>query len=133
MAHLIIWFVETNMKVLFLLWTLLRKDQSFSTGELRQAIVAMMNRKDELEEENRSLRNLLDGEMEHSAALRQEIDNLKKKVAEQEERHTVKIQALARENEVLKVQLKKYVGAVQMLKREGGQANDGKIRCINCG
>nr|XP_014347369.1 PREDICTED: sorting nexin-29-like [Latimeria chalumnae] len=28
------------------------------------------------------------------------------------------------ENEVLKVQLKKYVGAVQMLKREGGQAND---------
>ena len=31
-----------------------------------------------------------------------------------------------RENEVLKVQLKKYVGAVQMLKREGSQANDGK-------
>ncbi|XP_064415091.1 sorting nexin-29 isoform X1 [Latimeria chalumnae] len=97
---------------------------SMTISELRQAIVAMMNRKDELEEENRSLRNLLDGEMEHSAALRQEIDNLKKKVAEQEERHTVKIQALARENEVLKVQLKKYVGAVQMLKREGGQAND---------
>lgn len=31
-----------------------------------------------------------------------------------------------RENEVLKVQLKKYVGAVQMLKREGSQGNDGK-------
>lgn len=30
-----------------------------------------------------------------------------------------------RENEVLKVQLKKYVGAVQMLKREGSQGNDG--------
>ncbi|XP_030890082.1 sorting nexin-29 [Leptonychotes weddellii] len=93
-----------------------------SLGELRQAIVAMMNRKDELEEENRSLRNLLDGEMEHSAALRQEVDTLKKKVAEQEERHVLKIQALARENEVLKVQLKKYVGAVQMLKREGQTA-----------
>lgn len=33
---------------------------------------------------------------------------------------------LCRENEVLKVQLKKYVGAVQMLKREGSQGNDGK-------
>lgn len=32
-----------------------------------------------------------------------------------------------RENEVLKVQLKKYVGAVQMLKREG-QAADGEPR-----
>ncbi|XP_053936278.1 sorting nexin-29 isoform X7 [Cuculus canorus] len=89
------------------------------TGELRQAIVAMMNRKDELEEQNRSLRNLLDGEMEHSAALRQEMENWRRKVAEQEERHATKVQALARENEVLKVQLKKYVGAVQMLRREG--------------
>ncbi|XP_070341009.1 sorting nexin-29 isoform X4 [Equus asinus] len=107
--------------------------ESMTISELRQAIVAMMNRKDELEEENRSLRNLLDGEMEHSAALRQEVDTLKRKVAEQEERHVTKIQALAshfsprfriqaRENEVLKVQLKKYVGAVQMLKREGQPA-----------
>lgn len=44
----------------------------------------------------RSLRNLLDGEMEHSAALRQEVDTLKRKVAEQEERHVTKVQALAR-------------------------------------
>ncbi|XP_068421599.1 sorting nexin-29 isoform X5 [Eschrichtius robustus] len=96
--------------------------ESMTISELRQAIVAMMTRKDELEEENRSLRNLLDGEMEHSAVLRQEVDTLKRKVAEQEERHITKIQALARENEVLKVQLKKYVGAVQMLKREGQTA-----------
>ncbi|XP_078274432.1 sorting nexin-29 isoform X2 [Rhinoraja longicauda] len=98
--------------------------ESMTVDELRQAIVAMMNRKDELDEQNRSLRNQLDGEMEHSAALRQEIDNQQKKLAEQEERHAAKIQALARENEVLKVQLKKYVGAVQMLKREGSQLND---------
>ncbi|KAM6350787.1 sorting nexin-29 isoform 6-T6 [Alca torda] len=93
--------------------------ESMTINELRQAIVAMMNRKDELEEQNRSLRNLLDGEMEHSAALRQEMDNWRRKAAEQEERHATKVQALARENEVLKVQLKKYVGAVQMLRREG--------------
>ncbi|XP_071319554.1 sorting nexin-29 isoform X1 [Trachinotus anak] len=98
--------------------------ESMTVVELRQAIVAMMNRKDELEEQNASLRCLLDGEMEHSAGLRQETDLLKKKLAELEERHTAKVQALARENEVLKVQLKKYVGAVQMLKREGSQGND---------
>ncbi|XP_035001143.1 sorting nexin-29 [Hippoglossus stenolepis] len=98
--------------------------ESMTVVELRQAIVAMMNRKDELEEQNTSLRCLLDGEMEHSAGLRQETDMLKRKLAELEERHTAKVQALARENEVLKVQLKKYVGAVQMLKREGNQGND---------
>ncbi|MBN3320957.1 SNX29 protein, partial [Atractosteus spatula] len=102
--------------------------ESMTVAELRQAIVAMMNRKDELEEENRSLRSLLDGEMEHSAGLRQELDSLKKRLGELEERHGAKVQALgslsSRENEVLKVQLKKYVGAVQMLKREGGQSDD---------
>ncbi|XP_012721984.2 sorting nexin-29 isoform X2 [Fundulus heteroclitus] len=99
--------------------------ESMTVAELRQAIVAMMNRKDDLEEQNTSLRSLLDGEMEHSAGLRQETDLLKKKLAELEERHGAKVQALARENEVLKVQLKKYVGAVQMLKREGSPGSDG--------
>uniref|UniRef100_A0A1A7WX64 Sorting nexin 29 n=2 Tax=Iconisemion striatum TaxID=60296 RepID=A0A1A7WX64_9TELE len=98
--------------------------ETMTVVELRQAIVAMMNRKDELEEQNTSLRSLLDGEMEHSAGLRQETDLQKKKLLELEERHAAKVQALARENEVLKVQLKKYVGAVQMLKREGSQGSD---------
>lgn len=34
--------------------------------------------------------------MEHSAGLRQETDLLKRKLAELEERHTAKVQALAR-------------------------------------
>ncbi|XP_029540891.1 sorting nexin-29 isoform X2 [Oncorhynchus nerka] len=101
--------------------------------ELRQAIVAMMNRKDELDELNMSLRSLLDGEMEHSAGLRQETDALRRRLDELEERHTAKVQALGRENEVLKVQLKKYVGAVQMLKREGSQGNDTALPMVrNC-
>uniref|UniRef100_A0A8C4T259 Sorting nexin 29 n=1 Tax=Erpetoichthys calabaricus TaxID=27687 RepID=A0A8C4T259_ERPCA len=106
--------------------------ESMTIAELRQAIMAMMNRKDELEEENSSLRGLLDGEMEHSAALRQELDSLKRKLGELDERHIGKVQALGRENEVLKVQLKKYVGAVQMLKREGAQANNGLPVLQNC-
>ncbi|XP_076154560.1 sorting nexin-29 isoform X1 [Alosa pseudoharengus] len=106
--------------------------ESMTVVELRQAIVAMMNRKDELSEQNTSLRSLLDGEMEHSAGLRQEVDTLKNKLAELEERHAAKVQALGRENEVLKVQLKKYVGAVQMLKREGNQGNDALPIMRNC-
>lgn len=105
---------------------------SMTMAELRQAIVAMMNRKDELTEQNMSTRSLLDGEMEHSAGLRLEVDSLKKKLAELEERHTAKVQALGRENEVLKVQLKKYVGAVQMLKREGNQSIDSLPTLRNC-
>ncbi|XP_016091851.1 sorting nexin-29-like [Sinocyclocheilus grahami] len=68
--------------------------ESMTVAELRQAIVAMMNRKDELTEQNTSLRSLLDGEMEHSAGLRQEVDSLKKRLAELEERHAAKVQAL---------------------------------------
>uniref|UniRef100_A0A8C7F9X4 Sorting nexin 29 n=1 Tax=Oncorhynchus kisutch TaxID=8019 RepID=A0A8C7F9X4_ONCKI len=80
-----------------------------------------------------SLRSLLDGEMEHSAGLRQETDALRRRLDELEERHTAKVQALGRENEVLKVQLKKYVGAVQMLKREGSQGNDTALPMVgNC-
>lgn len=45
---------------------------------------------------DRSLRGLLDGEMEHSAGLRQETELLKKKLAEQEDRHEAKVQALTR-------------------------------------
>ncbi|KAJ3608146.1 hypothetical protein NHX12_025196 [Muraenolepis orangiensis] len=62
--------------------------EAMTLVELRQAIVALMNRKDE------SLRSLLDGEMEHSAVLRQETDSLSKKLAELEERHSARVQAL---------------------------------------
>uniref|UniRef100_A0A8B9KL25 Sorting nexin 29 n=1 Tax=Astyanax mexicanus TaxID=7994 RepID=A0A8B9KL25_ASTMX len=112
----------SHARVVFLNFDALLRLTSVPTVELRQAIVAMMNRKDELTEQNTSLRSLLDGEMEHSAGLRLEVDSLKKKLADLEERHAAKVQALGRENEVLKVQLKKYVGAVQMLKREGNQS-----------
>uniref|UniRef100_A0A3B4U135 Sorting nexin 29 n=1 Tax=Seriola dumerili TaxID=41447 RepID=A0A3B4U135_SERDU len=100
-------------------WETLRLD---TIGDISCGI--MLHACDGLHVFDSSLRCLLDGEMEHSAGLRQETDLLKKKLAELEERHTAKVQALARENEVLKVQLKKYVGAVQMLKREGSQGND---------
>uniref|UniRef100_UPI00358FA45B sorting nexin-29 n=1 Tax=Myxine glutinosa TaxID=7769 RepID=UPI00358FA45B len=93
--------------------------EAMSVAELREAVVAMVNLKDELEEQNCSLRSLLDAEMGHSARLRCDHDSLARQLVQDEECHTIRVQTLARENEVLKVQLKKYVGAVQMLKREG--------------
>uniref|UniRef100_A0A8C4RCU8 Sorting nexin 29 n=1 Tax=Eptatretus burgeri TaxID=7764 RepID=A0A8C4RCU8_EPTBU len=93
--------------------------EAMSVEELREAVVAMVNLKDELEEQNRSLRSLLEAEMGHSARLRCDHDSLTRQLVQAEECHTTRVQTLARENEVLKVQLKKYVAAVQMLKREG--------------
>lgn len=40
------------------------------------------------------------------------------------ERLEVRVQALTRENELLKHQLRKYVAAVQMLKRDGTKAHE---------
>lgn len=74
----------------------------------------------------RSLRTLLDSEMEHSAVVRGQLEETQKGVKEQEDGYKAQIQSLSRENNVLKNQLKKYVGAVQMLRRDGPTAVEGK-------
>lgn len=63
--------------------------------------------------------------MEHSALVRGQLEETQKGVQEREEKFTAEIQSLTRENELLKNQLKKYVGAVQMLRRDGPSAVDG--------
>ncbi|KAM7371087.1 hypothetical protein PAMP_010583 [Pampus punctatissimus] len=108
--------------------------ESMTVVELRQAIVAMMNRKDELEEQNMSLRSLLDGEMEHSAGLRQETELLKKKLAELEERHTAKVQALARplnrELVILQQWKQKVLAALSVLQSSEDQAPVPQSKCM---
>ncbi|XP_071954591.1 sorting nexin-29-like [Antedon mediterranea] len=99
--------------------------ESMSTDDLKQALMSIMMRKDEVEDQNKSLRVLLDSEMEHTAKLRAELDELKKDYDDQEEQSYSKIQNLTRDNEMLKHQLKKYVGAVQMLQRKGSSSLDG--------
>lgn len=100
------------------------RSESLSNGDLRHAIIAMMQKKEEADEQNKSLRSLLDREMEMCSGLRVEIEDLKKKHGDKVDKLQIKIQALSRENELLKHQLKKYVGAVQMLKRDGGNPNE---------
>ncbi|KAL9955431.1 hypothetical protein ACROYT_G036758 [Oculina patagonica] len=89
-----------------------------STGELKQAIVSMMLRKDEIEEKNRNLQTELDEERHKSQQLSTETDALREELKEQENFNTAKIESLSRENELLKHQLKKYVGAVQALRSD---------------
>ncbi|XP_074647964.1 sorting nexin-29-like isoform X2 [Tubulanus polymorphus] len=100
--------------------------ETMSTSELKQAVVAMMLRKDDVEEENRQLRALCEVEQETSAGLKAELEEIRKSHHITIEKDQSRIQALTRENELLKHQLKKYVNAVQLLRREG-LAAEGKI------
>ena len=91
--------------------------KEMTSGELRQAIVSMMLRKDEVEECNKSLRQLLDKEMIEASSLRVQVDDLKRDLASSKETHHVTVHTLTSENDLLKHQLKKYVAAVQSLRR----------------
>ncbi|XP_053392821.1 sorting nexin-29-like isoform X2 [Mercenaria mercenaria] len=90
-----------------------------STEELKKAVVSMMLRKDEVEEQNKSLKQMLEQEMDSSSILRAEIEDMKHTETTRQEKEQAKLQALQKENELLKHQLRKYVNAVQMLRTEG--------------
>lgn len=94
------------------------RQDGMSKGELKQAIVSMMLRKDEMEENNRTLQNKLAEERQKSLQLHTETEDLKGEIKKQENLNAAKIQSLSRENELLKHQLKKYVGAVQALRSD---------------
>lgn len=100
------------------------KKDAMSTDELKQAVVSMMMRKDEVEEQNRSLQENLQLEMETSSSLRATIEDMKISHSAKQEKETAKYQALQKENELLKHQLRRYVNAVQMLRAEGSQVDD---------
>lgn len=98
-----------------------KKHDSMSTGELKQAIVSMMLKKDEIEEQNRILQRQLDEERQKSQQLDTKNEQLREEIKQKENFNAARIASLSRENEVLKHQLKKYVGAVQAL-RSGQQS-----------
>lgn len=98
-----------------------RSNSSLSRDDLKQALLSVMGRKDELEQQTKSLRTLLDQELERVSQLNQEINDERSKSEEKIEKLESRNSILSRENELLKHQLKKYVGAVQKL-RDGPQA-----------
>lgn len=73
------------------------------------------------EEAIQKLKGLLDREIETVATLRAELAEEKRSSNNQIKILEAKIESLSKENEILRHQLKKYVGAVQLLKREGAR------------
>jgi len=98
-----------------------RSNSSLKREDLKQALLSVMEKKEELEQQGKSLKVLLDQEVARSAEVRQELNDIKQINKEKVEKLEGKNSILSRENELLKHQLKKYVGAVQKL-RDGPQA-----------
>ena len=104
---------------------------TFSQSELRGAIVSIMQSKDEASaslEETRARLAEAGQQIEclrsETAAGRQTAAKLEKKVAEAETNAENKSKFLLRENQLLKHQLKKYVGTVQSLQRQKSVVDD---------
>ncbi|CAH3169830.1 unnamed protein product [Porites evermanni] len=95
-----------------------KRRDGMTSAELKQAMVSMMLRKDEIEEQNRKLQSRLDEECQKSQQLDSENEKLREEIKQQENFNAAKIASLSRENELLKHQLKKYVGAVQALRSD---------------
>lgn len=73
------------------------------------------------EEAIQKLKGLLDREIETVATLRADLAEEKRSSSNNIKMLEAKIESLSKENEILRHQLKKYVGAVQLLKREGSR------------
>lgn len=97
------------------------QNSTLSREDLKQALLSVMERKDELQDQCQTFKKLLEKEALSSASLKEELAEAGRKAKETNEKLDVRIASLSRENELLKHQLKKYVGAVQKL-RDGPQA-----------
>ena len=76
------------------------------------------------------LQQALEEEREASQSLHRENQLLTEQLKQKEESSDRKLLELSRENEVLKTQLKKYVAAVQMLRKDKiitDEAKEGKL------
>jgi len=98
-----------------------RSTSSLGKEDLRKALLSIMEKKEELEDQIKSLRLALDEEALGHRNLKSDYDILKNENQEQKDKLESRNSILSRENELLKHQLKKYVGAVQKL-RDGPQA-----------
>nr|XP_039269041.1 sorting nexin-29-like [Styela clava] len=91
------------------------KTSDGKNADLQKALVVLLQRKDELVEENKAIKEMLRAEQQHNADLREENEKLKLQVEDLEHAAKSDSQKQLRENEVLRNQLKKYVGAVHAL------------------
>lgn len=102
-----------------------RNSKELNLNELREALMLIMNRKDELEETNRQLKSAIDEEKLKNDGLCDKITNLEKSYQSSLEHYKLKLQNFEQENQLLKDQLKKYISAVQLAKRSELNCVDG--------
>jgi sorting nexin-29 len=98
-------------------------NSTLSREDLKQALLSVMERKEELQEQYQSLKKVLQKESTVTSNLKQDLDESNRKSKENSDKMQARINSILRENELLKHQLKKYVGAVQKL-RDGPQAHE---------
>jgi hypothetical protein len=90
--------------------------ESLSIDELRQLVLTMIQRKDQLTESNQKLTETVNIEQERCRLIYDKLEAQQKDAKLQQEFNETKLKNLENENKLLKDQLKKYVSAVQMIR-----------------
>ncbi|XP_042893596.1 sorting nexin-29-like isoform X2 [Penaeus japonicus] len=99
-------------------------ETTLTMEELKSAVLEISRARDAAEGRRMEVAAALTQEMETSSMLRAEIAHQQSQHQETIDRLNTKISTITRENELLKHQLKKYVGAVQLLRREGSTSSE---------
>ena len=103
--------------------TINEKTENLSLNELREVVLTVIQRKDQMEEVNKNLKDSLEIERSVNKGLEEKVLMLEKESFNTKELFQNKLQSLENENRLLKDQLKKYVSAVQMI-RPNNASND---------
>ncbi|XP_063603725.1 sorting nexin-29-like isoform X1 [Penaeus indicus] len=99
-------------------------ETTLTMEELKSAVLEISRARDAAEGRRMEVAAALTQEMETTSMLRAEIAHQQSQFQENIDKLNTKINTITRENELLKHQLKKYVGAVQLLRREGSTSSE---------
>ena len=82
------------------------QNATISREDLKQALLSVMQRKDELQEQCEGFKKMLAQESENAGVLKEEVNETKRKSDEEKTKLESRIQTISRENELLKHQVK---------------------------
>lgn len=94
----------------------LAETENLSLNELREVVLAMIQRKEELENINLNLNQAYDEEKTKNKGVLDRLIMLEKESKNYKDNYQNKLLNLENENKLLKEQLKKYVSAIQLIR-----------------
>jgi hypothetical protein len=103
--------------------TSLGQAENLSMQELREVVLTMIQRKEQLEEANKTLKDGLGEEKNRNYGLVEELNMIRMEMNNMKQTGDSRMQNLENENKLLKDQLKKYVSAVQMIRSNNTNNN----------